>query len=358
MVERAKVLEKNVAEVEQQKKPQQAVRGPVSSRSNLNMRRTPYARPALPSNASGSQTHSVVAVGRSGQQGTVTCFQCGGPHYRSSCPQLVGRKFCTRCRRNGHLESKCNMGGRAAMGPPNAGRVQQGRGGRAQTTGRVYAITGTKATSSGNLIIGTCLLYGKSYCVWYDSGTTHSFISKACFEKLGLTESEMQFDLVVSTPTTDEVRTSTVCVRCPIKVEGHRFKVNLLCLPLQGLEVILGMDWLTANHILIDCGEKRLVFPHGEEEYSITLGQIRQDIMEGASCFLVLSYLEAAEDERSGRSVQGKRKDDRSVIREFMDMFPDEVPELPPPRELEFSIDLLSVAGPVSITHTKCRQQS
>ncbi|XP_052723111.1 uncharacterized protein LOC128193524 [Vigna angularis] len=193
MVERAKVLERNVVEVEQQKK-QQATRGPILSRTNLNRNRTPYARPAQ---SSGSQ--AVVVVGQSGQQGAVRCFQCGGPHFRSVCPQLIGGKYCTRCRRNGHLESECNMGGRAAMRPPNAGRTQ-GRGGRAQAVGRVYAITGAEAISLGTLITGTCLVHGKSCYMLYDSGATHSFISKACVEKLGLAESEMQFDLVVSTP--------------------------------------------------------------------------------------------------------------------------------------------------------------
>ncbi|XP_047159520.1 uncharacterized protein LOC124829977, partial [Vigna umbellata] len=146
----------------------------------------------------------MVVAGQFGQHGVVKCFQCGRPHYKSSCPQLVGGKYCTRCRRNGHLENECNMGGRAAMRPPNAGRVQQGRGGRAQAVGRVYAITGAEAASSGTLIISTCLLFGKPCCVLYDSGATHSFISKACVEKLGLTESEMQFDLVVSTPAAGE----------------------------------------------------------------------------------------------------------------------------------------------------------
>ncbi|XP_017431702.1 uncharacterized protein LOC108339062 [Vigna angularis] len=132
MVERAKVLERNVAEAAQQKK-QQVARGPILSRNNVNLRRMSYTRPAQTSNPSGSR--AVTTVGQSGQQGNVTCFQCGGPHYRSSCPQLVGGKFCTRCRRNRHLENECNMGGRAVMRPPNAGRIQQRGGGRAQAVG-------------------------------------------------------------------------------------------------------------------------------------------------------------------------------------------------------------------------------
>ncbi|XP_047172670.1 uncharacterized protein LOC124840628, partial [Vigna umbellata] len=187
----AMVLEKNMAEAERQKRSQQVSRGPMVSRGGAVQRRPPYARPNQSSQTSGSQ--AVVPVGQSGQGGVV-CFRCGGPHYRSSCPLLVGVKYCNRCGRNGHSDHECNMSGRAVMRPPNAGR-NQARGGRAQASGRVYAITSTEAASSGNLVIGKCMLYGRSCCALFDSGATHSFISKACVEKLGLEVSEMQFDL-------------------------------------------------------------------------------------------------------------------------------------------------------------------
>ncbi|KOM26159.1 hypothetical protein LR48_Vigan233s002600 [Vigna angularis] len=109
------------------KQQQQVMRGPKSSRNITNSRRTrrmPYARTGLPSTPNGSQAQSLVAANRSGQQGVVKCFQCGGPHYRASCPKLLGVKLCTRCRRNGHLERKCNMGGRAVMTPLDAERNQ------------------------------------------------------------------------------------------------------------------------------------------------------------------------------------------------------------------------------------------
>ncbi|XP_047165935.1 uncharacterized protein LOC124835101, partial [Vigna umbellata] len=337
-----------MAEAERHKKQQQVSRGPIVSRGNVTPRRAPYARQIQPSNTSGSQ--ALVPSGRAGQYGNVTCFQCGGPHYRSSCPQLVGVKHCNRCGRNGHLENECNMGGRAVMRPPNAGRNQP-RGGRAQAAGRVYAITGAEAASSGTLIISTCLVYGRSCCVLFDSGATHSFISKACVGKLGLELSEMQFDLVVSTPVAGEIRTSTMCVRCPIEVEGRKYKVNLICLPLQGLEVILGMDWLATNHILIDCGKKELVFSDDEEEeLTVTLGQLKEDIMGGASCFLIMTH----EDQDLGRlrhertSVIGS-KERTSIVEEFSDVFPDEIPGLPPAREVEFTIDLVTTATPISV---------
>ncbi|XP_027936177.1 uncharacterized protein LOC114191196 [Vigna unguiculata] len=126
-------------------------------------------------------------------------------------------------------------------------------------------MTGAEVAGSGNLVMGRCVIVGKSTCVLYDSGATHSFVSETCVKRLGLPVCELQCDLVVSTPTSGLVRTSFLCARDPMEVEGRRYKVNLICLPLQELEVILGMDWLSANRILIDCREKRLLFPNSEE---------------------------------------------------------------------------------------------
>ncbi|XP_017406201.1 uncharacterized protein LOC108319548 [Vigna angularis] len=183
--------------------------------------------------------------------------------------------------------------------------------------------------------------------VLYDSGATHSFVYEACAERLGFVVGELQCDLVVSTPASRLVKTSTVCSRCPIEVEGRRFRVNLICLPLQGPEVILGMDWLSANRILIDCGNKELIFPSEDEEMSLSLSVLRQDIMEGASCFLVMTHMDATQE--SDHSSHENQSVDLFVVNDFMDVFPEEVPGLPPPQEVEFSIDLVSGAGPVSI---------
>jgi len=76
----------------------------------------------------------------------------------------------------------------------------------------------------------------------YDSEATHSFVSDACVKKLDLSDCELQCQLVVSTPPSGLVRTSSLCARCPVEVEGRIYKVNLICLLLQELEVILGMD--------------------------------------------------------------------------------------------------------------------
>ena len=46
-----------------------------------------------------------------------------------------------------------------------------------------------------------------------------------------------------------------------MEVAGRRFKVNFICLPMEGLDVILAMDWLSVNHIVIDCRRRSVIFP-------------------------------------------------------------------------------------------------
>ena len=55
------------------------------------------------------------------------------------------------------------------------------------------------------------MIAGRGLCVLYDSGATHSFVSESVVEELGLPVRELQYDLVVSTPASGMVRTSTLC---------------------------------------------------------------------------------------------------------------------------------------------------
>jgi len=82
-----------------------------------------------------------------------------------------------------------------------------------------------------------------------------------------------------------------MCAECPIIIDGQRFKINMICIPLKVLEVILGMGWLSANHILIDCGRKKLIFPGLEGMHVILAQQFEREIQEGAKCFMLLAYV-------------------------------------------------------------------
>ncbi|XP_027941278.1 uncharacterized protein LOC114195082 [Vigna unguiculata] len=145
--------------------------------------------------------------------------------------------------------------------------------------------------------MGCCLIASVSCCVLYDSGATHSFVSDNCVKRLGLPVCELQCELAVSTPASGLVTTSSLCARCPVEVEGRRYKVNL-----QDLEVILGMDWLSANRVLIDCREKRLLFPDLEELELVSPQGAMREIQSGAQCFIIFARMEVGERERDHQS--------------------------------------------------------
>jgi len=144
----------------------------------------------------------------------------------------------------------------------------------------------------------------------------------------------------VSTQTSGLVRTSSFCARCLVEVEGRRYRVNLICLPLQELEVILGMDWLSANRILIDCREKKLFFPNTEEPGLVSSQGVMKELHEGTQCYVIFKHLEVEGGETTSIIP---------VVQDFEDVFSEEVSRLPPRREVEFSIDLVSGTGPVSM---------
>ena len=173
-----------------------------------------------------------------------TCYQCGEPHLKRNCPQLAGevggsgdRRKCFICDKPGHFANNCPEKKSLGTKKPAASPTE-----RARAVGIVFALTTTGATQSGNLILEPCVLLGKLVLVLFNSGATHSFVSNMCVGRLNLVTRDLGCQLLVSTPSSSQVATSSVCVACSMEVAGRRFKVNLVCLPLEGLDVILGMD--------------------------------------------------------------------------------------------------------------------
>jgi len=102
-------------------------------------------------------------------------------------------------------------------------------------------MTNTEATWSGNLIQDNCVLFGQSVLL-FDLGGTQSLISIECVGRLRFMVFDLGCEHVVSTSASGKVSTNSVCVGCSIEVASRRFKVNLICSPLEGLDVILGMN--------------------------------------------------------------------------------------------------------------------
>jgi len=106
----------------------------------------------------------------------------------------------------------------------------------------VFALTGTQTVNKDRLIRGTCFLNSTPLIAIIDTGVTHFFTVVDCAYKLGLVMSSMNGEMVVETPAKGSVTTSLVCLRCPLSMLGRDFEVDLVYLPLSGMDVILGMN--------------------------------------------------------------------------------------------------------------------
>ncbi|GAU10196.1 hypothetical protein TSUD_418680, partial [Trifolium subterraneum] len=211
----------------------------------------------------------------------------------------------------------------------------------------VYSLDGEQARGNNALITDVCQLGQSEVVVLFDCGATNSFISVECVMRLGLPSTSLIPPMTVAVATGGKVVSKRVCQNCPVSVAGKIYHVDLICLPLKDMDIVLGMDWLSANTVYIGCAEKNLYVPIDLNAESRALTALLQNTHQliqyfGAEnkCFSIMFTLS---------SESSLSPSDISIVREYLDVFPEEINSLPPEREIEFSIDLVPGSQPISV---------
>jgi hypothetical protein len=139
--------------------------------------------------------------------------------------------------------------------------------------------------------------------------------------------------MIVSSPGGD-MRARLVCSKVSILIEGVEFLANLIVLESKGIDVILGMNWLSKHNGLIDCAKKvvRLTPGSGKELEYVAENLVTDKV---ASNRIVLNHL----DVLSTLDIR--------IVSEYPDVFPEELPGMPPDREIEFVIELVPATAPI-----------
>ncbi|GKC58093.1 zinc finger, CCHC-type, retrotransposon gag domain protein, partial [Tanacetum coccineum] len=207
-------------------------------------------------------------------------------------------------------------------------------------------------TTCGKLHLDVCY---KATRRCFNCGSTQHKV-KDC--PRGKQKQSMPADSARLPPTTGRVYATTrdqaakTSVNCPLRFNDRIRPANLLPIHMIDFDVILGMDWLASHRATIDCYARTVIFGnvrqpefvyHGSSPLKsvklISAMKARTLISHGCQGFLA-SVMDT--------SLESPNIENLSVVREFADVFPDELPGLPPAREIEFGIELIPGAEPIS----------
>nr|GEV17390.1 putative reverse transcriptase domain-containing protein [Tanacetum cinerariifolium] len=308
------------------------------------------------------------------------CTKFNYHHTRQCAPQ------CGKCKRYGHATTDCrvntnnnnnnnnnnndnkNQKAGACYECSNARHIKKycpklknhrNDSGNGIAQGRVYALGGRDASPDSNVITGTFLLNNRYAKILFDTGADRSFISTTFSALIDITPTTLETHYDVKLADEKIIGVITIIHGCTLNFMNHPFNIDLMPVPLSSFDVIIGIDWLTKYHGVIICDEKIVRVPFGREmlifqgngdnqkEESrlniISCTKAQEYLSKGCDVFLAHVTTKEAKDKS-----EGKRLEDVSIVRDFPNVFPEDLPGIPPARPVEFQIDLVPGAVPVT----------
>ncbi|XP_028063033.1 uncharacterized protein LOC114266351 [Camellia sinensis] len=208
-------------------------------------------------------------------QGAIpVCSECGRRH-RGTCHWKSGA--CYQCGKTGHLIRDCphrnqRNGNRAATSSATSTPttntktpVKPNNNKDTARQGRVFALVPGDVQNAATVVSGTFMVHGHSASVLFDSGSTHSFVSKLFAPNLDKPEEVLSYILCVSSPLGDSMISASVYVTYELHLGDIRVYANLLPLDMMYFDIVLEMDWLSEHGATINCLTKQVNFyPSGQ----------------------------------------------------------------------------------------------
>nr|GEW14509.1 putative reverse transcriptase domain-containing protein [Tanacetum cinerariifolium] len=217
--------------------------------------------------------------------------------------------------------------------------------------GQAYVIRDTEHNQGPNVVTGTFLLNNRYATVLFDSGADKSFVNIKFSHLIDIKPVKLSSSYEVELADRKVVSTNSVLRGCTLNLLDHLFDIDLMPIELGTFDVIVGMDWLVERDALIVCGRKEVNVPYGNKTLVVKSdgGVSRLKVI---SCIKVRKYMERGSQLFLAQVTESepakKQLQDVPVICNFPEVFPDDFLGLPPPRQVEFKIELMPSAVPVA----------
>ncbi|KAL0394765.1 UNVERIFIED_CONTAM: Transposon Tf2-11 polyprotein [Sesamum latifolium] len=294
------------------------------------------------------------------------CYNCGGRgHMSRDCPNQT-TSFGGNAFSGTQSQSSVGSSGRGAergrgRGTDNRDNDQAMGGGmkgsgaqvtQGQTQARIYNMTREEAPASNDVISGMILLFDVEAYVFIDLGSTHSYISSELTSKIPGENSPLGHNLMVYLPVGAGVIVNSVRKGSLVRIGEVNLPVDLVAMDLKEFDVILGMDWLAQHRAVVNCYKKEVIIESSGESRVVFVGdryvvpvcvisaiEARRLMLEGCEAYLA----HVIDSEKVNPTLE-----EIPIVRDF-EVFPDDLPGLPPHREVEFAIETLPGVAPISI---------
>jgi hypothetical protein len=179
------------------------------------------------------------------------------------------------------------------------------------------------------IMTGTFTIHHQPAVIPFDSGATHSFISLKFGTKVGWDFYHTKGTYMIATPG-GKIASNQICRAVPIQIGSNLIKTDLILLNLEGMDILLGMDWMTRHQVLLDISSRAVEI--NSSDYKATILYLPQREY-------INSYVYA---------IEGIKLKDIPVVCEYTGVFPDDFPGMPPDRDIEFIIELQPSIAPIS----------
>nr|GFA19571.1 hypothetical protein [Tanacetum cinerariifolium] len=291
--------------------------------------------------ASKRKSENTSRTTRNQQQQHLNKRQNTGRVYTATSGQNLG---CYECGVQGHFRREC---------PKLKNNNNHGnQGGRNNAPTRVYTVGRAGTDPDANVITGTFLLNNRYASILFDTGVDRSFVSTTFSTQINIAPSTLDHCYDVELADGRIIGLNTILRGCTLNLLNHPFNIDLMPVELGSFDVIIGMDWLAKYQAVIVCAEKIVRIPWGNKTLII---QGDGSNRGNATRLSIISCSKTEKYVRKGFPIflahittKEKRLEDVPTVRDYPEVFPEDLPGLPPIRPVEFQIDLVPGAAPVA----------
>jgi hypothetical protein len=213
---------------------------------------------------------------------------------------------------------------------PSSDKQQTPGSGKGYSIARVNQVSVDATPDGADIELTMFYVNAIPATILFYSGATHSFMSARYANTNEIPLLNMRKPMIVITPK-GPVEANHMTRRLTLTIMGREFGATAIILEASSIDLIIGMSWLRKAKAIIACGRGtvELTSPKGERfqvQIAVTTSSRR------AMFFIAEEFV----------------GDNICVVRDFPDVFPEELPGMPPDRKVEFVIDLLPGTAPIS----------